>query len=89
VTAVRHTGTAVREAGAGVVIRALHKALYLALVPKRDGSRHHRSCLNRTVNASPTPCSPSCDYAVGALLLAEDWESEQAETVVQLRLEAS
>ncbi len=55
------------------VIRALHKALYGALVPKRDGSRHHRACLNRTVNASPTECSPACGYAVGTLLLAEDW----------------
>ncbi len=72
------------------LIHALHRALYLALVPKRDGTRHHRSCLNRTVNASPTPCSPSCDYAVGALLLAEDWCDEQVdEQPRQLRLEAS
>ena len=70
------------------LIRALHKALYLALVPKRDGSRHHRSCLNRTVNASPTACSDACLYVNGACLLAEDWEQEQAEPVVQLRLEA-
>lgn len=60
-------------APAAVVIAALHRALYAALVPKRDGSRHHRSCLNRTVNASPTPCSEACRYAVGACLLAEDW----------------
>ena len=31
-----------------------------ALTPKRDGTRHHRSCLNRTTNASPIPCSPRC-----------------------------
>jgi hypothetical protein len=55
------------------LIHALHAALYGALVPKRDGTRHHRSCLNRTVNASVTPCSDACRYAVGACLLAEDW----------------
>ncbi len=64
-------------AGASDVIQALHKALYGALVPKRDGTRHHRSCLNRTVNASPTECSEACWYAVGALLLAEDFADEQ------------
>jgi len=58
------------------VIAALHKALYGALVPKRDGTRHHRACLNRTVNASPTECSRACDYAHGALLLAEDWDEQ-------------
>ena len=31
-----------------------------ALIPKRDGTRHHRACLNRTMNASPTPCSDRC-----------------------------
>jgi hypothetical protein len=55
------------------LIHALHAALYGALVPKRDGTRHHRSCLNRTVNASVTPCSDPCLYANGALLLAEDY----------------
>lgn len=64
-----------------LLIRALHRALYTALVPKRDGSRHHRACLNRTVNASPTACSDACEYAVGALLLAEDWEDRQLRPV--------
>jgi hypothetical protein len=67
--------TAARAAEPGAaLIHALHTALYGALVPKRDGTRHHRSCLNRTVNASPTECSPACGYAVGACLLAEDFE---------------
>ena len=34
-----------------------------ALTPKRDGTRHHRSCLNRTTNASPIPCSDRCRRA--------------------------
>jgi hypothetical protein len=31
-----------------------------ALMPKRDGTRHHWACLNRHVNASDTPCSDRC-----------------------------
>lgn len=87
---VRAAAVAARGAGAGErqlellpaasptaeqLIHVLHTALYGALVPKRDGTRHHRSCLNRHVNASVTPCSPACEYAVGAALLAEDWEA--------------
>ncbi len=65
------------------LIRALHRALYLALVPKRDGSRHHRSCLNRTVNASPTACSDACLYVNGACLLAAVWSERQAGPVLE------
>jgi hypothetical protein len=87
---VNAPSTTAGDAGAGCLIRALHKALYLALVPKRDGTRHHANCINRHVNASPQPCSRKCDIATGALLLAEDWsEQEGGEPVVQLRLEAS
>jgi hypothetical protein len=57
------------------LIHALHTALYGALKPRADGSRHHLNCINRHVNAIPRPCSPACEYATGALLLAEDWEA--------------
>lgn len=63
-----------RPAPAHVVIAALHRALYAALVPRADGSRHDRGCINRHVNAIPRACSPACEYATGALLLAEELE---------------
>ena len=61
-----------------IVIRALHRALYLALVPKRDGTRHHRACREAQVNSRWYGCSDACHFANGALLLAEDWEDEHA-----------
>ena len=84
-----------RATGAGCpaearLIRALHRALFLALVPKRDGSRHDRNCREARVNSVRYPCSDVCAFATGALLLAQDWESEHAdEAPRQLRLEAS
>jgi hypothetical protein len=38
-----------------------------ALMPKRDGTRHHYACLNRHMNASDTPCSDRCVKANGLL----------------------
>lgn len=55
------------------LIRVLHQALYDALEPKPDGTRHHWACRNRHVNASVTPCSDRCQFANGAALLAEDY----------------
>ena len=65
-----------RPAPASAVIHALRVALFSALCPKADGTHHHRRCLNRTVNASPTDCSDACRYAVGAYLLSDDWIGE-------------
>jgi hypothetical protein len=63
---------------AAQLIEALHTALYGALKLRADGSRHHLNCINRHVNAIPRPCSPACEYATGALLLAEDFEAAHA-----------
>lgn len=59
--------------GATQVILALHKALWLSLVPRADGSRHHMRCRNARVNSQMFPCSDPCEYVNGAALLAEDW----------------
>lgn len=48
-----------------------------ALIPKRDGTRHHRACLNRTVNANSTPCSPKCVKANRLLTAHERPQPEQ------------
>lgn len=61
-----------------VVLRAMRTALYAALYPRADGSRHDRNCFNRKPNSSPTPCSPACRYATGAYLLAEDLTADEA-----------
>jgi hypothetical protein len=62
---------------AAQLINALHVALYGALKPRSDGSRHHLNCINRHVNAIPRPCSPTCEHITGVLLLAEDWETSR------------
>jgi hypothetical protein len=61
---------------------ALLDMLEDALTPKLDGTRHHRRCLNRTMNASPTPCSDQCVKA------NEMIRRRRAEAPRQLRLEA-
>ncbi len=66
-----------RTAPASAVIPALHRALYAALYPRADGSRHDRNCINRHVNAVARSCSDACRYATAAVLLAEDWETDR------------
>lgn len=62
------------DGGAGIVIHALRVALHAALYPRADGSRHDRNCREARVNSVRYACSDACEYATGALLLAEDWE---------------
>jgi hypothetical protein len=54
-------------AGRGTVQLDLLDVLEDALMPKRDGTRHHYACLNRHMNASDTPCSDRCVKANGLL----------------------
>jgi hypothetical protein len=54
------------------LIGRLTASLADALTPKLDGTRHHRRCLNRTMNASPTTCSARCVAAHRLLDAADD-----------------
>lgn len=69
-----------------LLVRELERALRGSMVTRANGSVHHRSCYNASVNAAWYPCSERCLEAQRVLQEARVWLESNRPVIPKMKV---